>query len=405
LQIGLISQWYEPEPATVPSVLADQLGKRGHSVKVVTGFPNYPEGRIYPGYRLAWRLDSKVSGVPVRRVALFPSHGHSAIGRLANYGSFAATASLWGYSFLKGIDGLWVYNSPPTVGLPTWVTKARYRPRVVLHIMDLWPESLTASGFGSMLKWTWLKRVLDQWLQRTYEHADSIACTSRKQIDLLMRRGVPRAKLSYVPLWVDEKLFHPVETDLRLAADLGVRGKIVLLYAGAIGEPQGLDTLIEVCGRLTDEPAFHCLIAGSGAAALRLRARAEEMRLTNLSFLGRWPITDITRLMSVGDVHFVSLRADPLAEIAMPSKVPATLASGRPIIVAARGEAADVVSRSGAGWACAPGDQDGLEAAIRAALSAGARRLREMGGQARRAYEAEFAVASGIDRVERLLAG
>src|SRR5207302_7086103 len=132
----------------------------------------------------------------------------------------------------------------------------------------------------------------------------------------------------------------------------------------AIGEPQGLDPLIEVCAQLRDDPVFHCLIAGSGAAEPRLRARAEEISLQNISFLGRWPITDITRLMSIGDVHLVSLRRDPLAELAMPSKVPATLACGKPMIVAAEGEAARVVSESGAGWACTPGDRDGLEAAL-----------------------------------------
>jgi glycosyltransferase involved in cell wall biosynthesis len=216
---------------------------------------------------------------------------------------------------------------------------------------------------------------------------------------------VAHGKLSYVPIWVDEKLFRPIEADLTLAADLGVKDKTILLYAGAIGEPQGLDPMIEVCGRLRDEPTFHCLIAGSGAAEARLRARADAMRLTNVSFLGRWPINDITRLMSIGDVHLVSLRADPLAEVAMPSKIPATLACGKPIIVSARGEAAAVVSRSGAGWACSPGDPGALEAAVRQALAIGVGRLREMGQKARRAYEAEFAVAIGVDRVEHLLAG
>src|SRR4029077_15322478 len=132
------------------------------------------------------------------------------------YGSFAATASLWGTGFLRGIDGLWVSNSPPTVGLPTWITKTRYRPRVVLHIMDLWPESLMASGFGSPLKWPWVDWALGKWLLATYRTADAIACSSRKQMELLADRGVDRAKLSYVPIWVDESLFHPTEPDVEL---------------------------------------------------------------------------------------------------------------------------------------------------------------------------------------------
>jgi len=271
--------------------------------------------------------------------------------------------------------------------------------------MDLWPESLLAGGFGSILRWRWLDRVLDKWLSMTYGTADSIACSSRAQIDVLASRGVSRAKLSYVPIWVDETLFHPTEPDLALAAELGVAGKTVLLYAGAIGEPQGLDPLIDVCRRLRNDQSFHCLIAGSGTAEARLRARAQELSLTNVSFLGRWPIQDIARLMSIGDVHLVSLRPDPIAEVAMPSKVPATLACGKPIIAAAQGEVAGLMSRSGAGWACAPGDRDGLEAAIREALAADGCRLQAFGKKARETYEAEFAVGTGVDRVERLLAG
>jgi len=406
LTIGLLSQWYEPEPQTVPQVLARELMRRHHSVKVLTGFPNYPAGRLFDGYKIKWRSDEVVSGVPVRRVALFPSHDESRLGRLTNYATFAASASLWGTGWFKDIEALWVFNSPPTVGLPTWLIKARYRPRVILHIMDLWPESLTVSGFGrSMLRWSWLVHGLDRWLAMTYDVADSIACTSHRQIELLTERGVSRDKLSYSPIWVDESVFHPVPKDEDLAASLGVTGKTVLLYAGAIGEAQGLDILIEACDRLQDQAQFHCVIAGSGIAEARLRSEAANRKLPNVSFLGRWPARDMTRLMSLGDVHLVSLRADPLAELAMPSKLPATLACGKPVIVAARGDAAGVVADSISGWVCSPGDSAALEEAIRAALAMGNDRLREMGERGRRTYEAEFGLKAGIDRIEHLLSG
>jgi glycosyltransferase involved in cell wall biosynthesis len=275
-----------------------------------------------------------------------------------------------------------------------------------MHVMDLWPESLQASGFGnSVFRWPLVKRGLDRWLSMTYEVADSIACTSRAQIELLAQRGVPRNKLSYVPIWVDESVFYPTQRDEALAADLGITGKTVLLYAGAIGEPQGLDVLIEACVRLKDESSFHCIVAGSGVAEPRLRAQVKRERLANISFLGRWPIKDMTRLMSVGDIHFVSLRSDPLAQLAMPSKLPATLACGKPIIVAALGDAASVVARAGAGWSCPPGNVEQLETAIRAALAASPVTLQTMGQRGRKAYEAEFAVGTAVDRLEQLLSG
>ena len=406
MRIGLFSQWYEPEPAIIPSVLARELMRRGHSVRVLTGFPNFPDGRIYDGYQMKWRSDAIVSGVPVRRVALFPSHDASVVGRLTNYGSFAISAAVSGSGWFRDIEALWVANSPPTVGLPTWLIKSRYRPQIVLHIMDLWPESLRASGFGAAtLKWPLMEPLLDKWLSMTYNTADSIACTSKAQVDLLADRGVSREKLAYVPIWVDEALFYPMARDDALAATLGVEAKTVLLYAGAIGEPQGLDTLIEACNGLRDEPNFHCLIAGSGTAEPRLREQVKEKHVANVSFLGRWPIGDMARLMSIGDVHFVSLHSDALSEVAMPSKVPATLACAKPVIAAALGDAARVIVRSGAGWTCPPGDSNQLEAAIRTALDASPSVLQTMGQLGRKTYEEEFAVNIGVGRVEELLAG
>ncbi len=406
MRIGLLSQWYQPEPQTVPEVLARELMRRQHMVKVLTGFPNYPLGRIFDGYSLTWRKDELVSGVDVRRVALFPSHSHSRVGRLLNYATFAASASLWGTGWFRDIEALWVFNSPPTVGLPTWITKARYRPRVVMHIMDLWPESLTVSGFGrSMLKWHWLHQGMDRWLSMTYEVADLIACTSRNQVELLNQRGIPRDKLSYAPIWIDETVFHPVPKDEALAVELGVADKTVLLYAGSLGEAQGLDVLVDACNRLSDVSSFHCVVAGSGIAEGLLREQAAKSNVKNISFLRRWPMHDMTRLMSIGDIHFVSLRADPLSEIAMPSKLPATLACARPVIVAARGDASNIVSRSGSGWTCEPGDAEQLERAIRLALTASKNDLLDIGQRARRAYEAEFALTIGVERIESLLRG
>ncbi len=389
----------------MPGILARELAKRGHSVRVLTGFPNYPEGHIYGGYRMAPRRDETISGVRIRRVALYPSHSRSVVARTASYGSFAISASAWSPTWFNHIDALWVANSPPTVGLPTWLVKAVHRPRILLHILDLWPESLISSGFGGgMGGWRMIREALEGWLAFTYRSADSIACISRRQIELLAERGVPRDKLAYVPVWVDEQVFHPMDRDDRLAAQLGCATRRVLLYAGTIGETQGLDTLLEACARMLDEPRFHCLIAGTGIAEPRLRAQASESNLANVTFLGRWPTQDMTRLMSLGDAHYVSLRADAIAEVAMPSKLPAILACGKPLIVAAEGDAQELVTRSGAGWHCPPGDVSELECAIREMVSTDDRTLADLGHRARQVFEDEFAMHVGIGRIEALLA-
>jgi hypothetical protein len=108
VKIGIVSQWYPPEPWFIPASLAEELATRSHEVRVLTGFPNYPEGRIYPGYRQRWNDRSTTGQVTTRRVPLYPSHDSSAVRRAANYLSFAATSSLAAMRYLAGVDVVYV---------------------------------------------------------------------------------------------------------------------------------------------------------------------------------------------------------------------------------------------------------------------------------------------------------
>ena len=114
MRVGILSQWFPPEtgPASIPGVLARGLVERGHDVTVLTGYPNYPTGVLYDGFSMKAREDYDEHGYAIRRVALYPDHSNRISGRLLNYGSFAASAIAFGTSALKGIDVLWVYNSP-----------------------------------------------------------------------------------------------------------------------------------------------------------------------------------------------------------------------------------------------------------------------------------------------------
>jgi glycosyltransferase involved in cell wall biosynthesis len=410
VKFGILSQWFDPEPgsAAVPGVLARALVERGHQVQVVTGFPNYPTGKVADGYRIRWRHDEAaasgpVAGPAVRRVALYPSHDRSAWRRLANYGSFALSASAAALPALRGADAVWVYNSPATVGLPSALASAGGGPPHLMHVLDLWPDSIAFSGLAGGRAYARMAPLLERWCAFTYRQAAAIACISRGTLDQLKARGVPPAKLHYVPVWTNEHLHRPRDRDTPLAEALGVADSFVVLYAGNLGDAQGLDGLVEACARLGDLPRLRCLVAGSGTAEGRLRARAERLRLTNLTFLGRWPAADMGGLMSIGDVHVVSLNDHPLASITMPSKLPATLASGRAVCAVATGETARVVEHAGAGWTVPPGDPCALAGALRAAYAMGREGTAEVGGRARRYYEAELALDRGVDTIEGLL--
>lgn len=404
MRIGILTQWFEPEPgpAALPGVLARGLVERGHSVQVLTGFPNYPSGVVAAGYRIRRRLDEDLEGLSVRRVALYPNHGTSAIGRVANYASFGASALVSGVSALAEVDALWVYNSPITVAWPMWAAKIRKKIPSVVHVMDLWPDSILLSGFVRRgLAFSAAEKLLNAWCNAMYRSASSVAYIAPSMGETLRRRGVAPEKLAFVPLWADEKVFRPTSQDLR--GKLGISpDAIVLLYAGALGEAQGLATLIDACAEIRD-PRFVCLIAGSGIAEDHVRDRAWKVGAQAVRFLGRLPQSEMTTLMATGDVNYIGLRRHALSEVTMPSKTQAILASGRALIVAATGDVAKVARECGGGWAVDPGDASAIASAIRAACELGRDGLHDMGVKARQYYERTFSTDRGVQRIESLL--
>lgn len=403
MRVGMLTQWYDPEPgpAALPGVLARGLVARGHRVNVLTGFPNYPTGRIAPGHRQALRRDEHLDGVAVRRVALYPSHDASAPRRLLNYASFGVSAASAGVPALRAVDALWVNYSPITVGLAMWVAKAAYRVPVVVHVLDLWPDTVAAGGFGTSSRtgriayWT-----MSRWCDLMYRSAASVAYISPGVGELLERRGVPPHKLRHVPVWADEAIYHPAPDTLRTS--LGLRDdQVVLLFAGTMGRAQGLSALVEACSRVRDD-RFVCLLAGSGPCEGELRRQAHALGATNVRFLGRRPQEEMTELFGASDVSFVGLSDNALSRATMPSKVQASMAAGKALLVAAEGDAAEVVVASGAGCTARP-EPDDIARVLHEVVLAGRTSLRDMGTRALEHYRLHLSSEQGVGRIESLL--
>lgn len=405
MKIGLITQWYDPEPgpAALPGALARGLLDRGHEVQVLTAFPNYPGGTIFPGYPQRFLMNETLDGVNVRRTAVYPDHSSSAFRRLLTYSSFGASASVLGIDALQGCDALWVNYSPITVAWPTWLARFGLQIPSVLHVLDLWPDTLLHSGFAER---SWLgdsvRQVCDLWCRAMYRSAHAIAYIAPTVGRVLEDRGVEPAKLSYVPMWADETVFRPASDEKRAALGLS-NHDIVVLYAGAMGEAQNVGSLLDAAARV-DDPRFVLLLAGSGSEEGRLRRRAESAPRQNIRFIGRVPQSDMTSLLGAADVSCVSLRRHPLSAITMPSKTQAGLASAKPLLVVADGDARDLVSTRDVGFVASPGDVASIANALGEIVSTGRRRLAELGARARQLYEAEYSVNTGVSRIETLLA-
>jgi glycosyltransferase involved in cell wall biosynthesis len=177
---------------------------------------------------------------------------------------------------------------------------------------------------------------------------------------------------------------------------------LLLLYAGAMGDAQGLDALIDALHLIRHTVSVTCLLAGSGTAERRLRDRAAELGLNNVRFLGQLPRQEMPRLMAAADLHVVSLRDSSLSCITMPSKIQTILASGKPFVAAVSGDAAAVARDSGAAFVALPGDSQSMAAAIQTAAAPGVD-LRSMGNAGAAYYQAHFSLSSGVDRIESLL--
>jgi glycosyltransferase involved in cell wall biosynthesis len=406
MKIGILTQWFDPEPGppSLPGELARALVERGHQVQVVTGFPNYPDGKAYPGYGIQRVRDEVDRGVRIRRVALYPSHGQSVTGRLANYGSFSLSARAFATSCFDDCDAVWVYYSPVTVGLPLLPLRRRKVP-TVLHVMDIWPDNIVSSGMlapGRLASTA--ESAVHGWNRRMYGAAARVLTISPGASTLLESRGVPPEKLAHVPLWANESVFKPMD-GLALRQEMGLSpSTVVIMYAGTLGGTQRVDRLIEsVASAVATGADVACWIAGNGTAEEDLRRQAEQTGLgqERLRFLGRIPMADMPRYMAAADVHSVGLQADALASVTMPSTVQAIMASGQPILGSVHGDVDDLLRRTGVGVSAT--DQ-GLPAAIDTIVTMGRTGLAEMGERARSTYEDEFSLRSGVIAVEHQLA-
>lgn len=409
MKIGILSQWFDPEPgpAALPGALARALAARGHEIQVVTGFPNYPEGKIAPGYDMRRRLDEVRAGIKIRRVALYPSHSASIAGRLANYGSFGASALASGVGAFKGMNAIWVSNSPVTVGMPMWRIARQQRIPMVLHILDLWPDNILSSGLvKNVFASRTMENAVHRWNQSMYGRAEHIAGISPGIVELLASRGVPRKKLNYVPMWANEDAFFP-SSDTSMRASLGADDdSVVALYAGTLGRTQDIETLVRACIEYPESaPPIECWIAGSGVEEdnLRREAATQSKPNVNIRFLGRIPAAGMTSVMASADVHFVGLRDDSNSRITMPSKIQATMASAKPMIIAIPGDAENAVMKSGSGFRADPGSVTSVTAALVDAAKSGRASLQQMGLASRECYETQFSLRAGSERIEELL--
>lgn len=406
LHIGMVSQWYDPEvgAAAQPGVIARSLRDLGHEVEVVTGWPNYPSGQLYPGYKPRLYQSEWIDGVRVHRAPLYPSHDENPLRRSANYISFSLAASIAANTRLGKVDACLVHASPATAALPAMVRKALRGTPIVVHIHDLWPDSVLASGLlrrrrlAAAVDWSLSKFCLSM-----YKAAHAVAITAPGMRAKLVSRGVPDEKIHFVPNWADETLFHPRQASDGLSNDLGVEDRTVVMYAGNLGEYQNVEQLVRSAIQLKHRRDLLFLIVGDGVMRPALERLTATSGLTNLKFLGSRPLAEMPALISLSDLQIVSLQPLQIFETTLPSKLMSIMASARPIVAALSGDAAEVVKSSGAGYVVPPDDSLAMATAIETFANLDANSRRQLGSLSYAYYKTHLARSTVSAHLETLL--
>ena len=373
---------------------ARALQANGHDVRVLTGFPNYPGGKVYAGYKIKWVQHETIDGIRITRVPLVPDHSRNKIKRIANYVSFAASASIAGTFSRWRPDVMFVYHPPLTVGLAAWIIGLLRGVPFVYNIQDLWPDTLKATGMignDRVLK-------LIGWVAKfVYRRAAMLLPQSPGFAARLRAVGVSDHKIRVVYNWADEAALAASAAWQKPPA---LDGKFVVTFAGTMGAAQGLDSVLDAAALLqTTQPDTRLLFIGSGTERARLEATAHARGLANMLFLPAVPMQEIGAVLEAADALLVHLRDDVLFTITIPSKTQAYLCSGRPTIMAVRGDAAALVSQADAGVVVPPQNAPALADAIAQLAAMTPAERAAMGARGQAFYQQQLSLGTGVTHI------
>ena len=396
-RILLLTQWFDPEPTAKGLPFAKELVRRGHDVEVVTGFPNYPDGKLYPGYRMSWLQRETIDGVRITRLPLYPSHDSSAWRRLTTYATFSAAATLYCLFGAKRPDVVYVYQLLST-GVVAALIKAFRGSAFVFDVQDVWPDALRATGMVRSERLLTLVNRVARWV---YRRADAIVVLSPGFRRLLIERGVPDPKIELIYNWCDEAaLAAPNATSAEVAAP---NAQFRIVFAGNMGKAQRLDAVLDAADRLLAERArVHFVFVGGGVEVENLKAIAQSRRLTNVTFLPRMPMNRVGEVLQRADAVLVHLKDEPIFARTIPSKIQAYMALGKPILVAVHGDAAELVRQAQCGVEAIPEDAASIARAASRLAACSSEELALMGQRAKHFYDDQLSMTVGAARFGRL---
>ena len=365
MHILFLTDNFPPEsnaPANRTFEHARQWVASGHRVTIITCAPNFPDGQLFEGYKNRWFQTEQMDGITVIRVWSFMTRNAGFVLRLLDFFSFMVSGFLGG---LRVRDADIIIGTSPqffTVCAACCLAKVKQRP-FVFEMRDIWPESLQAVGMSNAGLSVRLAAPLADYL---YRRADHLIVVTHSFKAYLQDRGVSGERITVIPNGVDPDMFFPSSADISLQQELQLEDKFVVGYLGTHGLAHGLESVVEaarLAGQTDDLTAVHFITVGAGAQFDRIKEIASD--LDNFTMIGQVSRADILRYWSLLDASLIHLKASPLFESVIPSKMFEAMAMGVPLLHGVAGESADIVRTSRSGICFAAEQPEALLSAIR----------------------------------------
>ena len=390
-KILFVCQYFYPETFRGNDI-AFHLAEEGHDVHVVTGIPNYPKGKFFPGYGLFKKRHEVINGVRVTRLPLVPRGEDNKIMLMLNFFSFFIVGWFWilFHALWHKYDLVFCQQlSPVMMSSPAVLYKKMRHVPLYTWVLDLWPESLTAAG-GINNKY--ILGFFNLFVKSEYKNSDKILTSSKSFDQSILKYGDYKDKVIYYPQWSDgasnaSGLNFALPEKLQ---ELSSNGDFIVMFAGAVGEAHGMECNMQAALKTKEYKNIKWVIVGDGRRLDWVRSFVKENGIEETVItLGRFPSETMPLFFEKADVMLVSLTDSPLFNMYSPAKIASYMAAERPIIAALNGEGGEVIKAAECGWNVKAGDSDGL-AKLVIALSQTDRQELAVKGQKGKAYYDKF---------------
>jgi colanic acid biosynthesis glycosyl transferase WcaI len=356
MRILFISDNFPPEfnaPASRTYEHARYWVKWGHDVTILTCAPNFPDGKVFDGYKNKWKQTEIIDGIKVVRVKTYITANEGFLTRVFDYVSFMMSSIIFGI-FQKKPD-LIIATSPQFfAAVGGWALSTIRRVPFIFELRDLWPASILA--VDAMQK-SFLIPAMERVELFLYQKAKLVIALTETFKTNLIDRGIPKNKIHVITNGVDSRIFSPQPKNSELIEQLQLSGKFILGYIGTLGMAQELESVIEAADKLKNNSDIHFLFVGSGAEKKSLMDMADEKKLSNVTFLPPQPRADIPKYWSICDVALIHLKDHPIFETVIPSKIFEAMAMGIPILLSSpEGEASSIINNTDCGCWTKAGD-------------------------------------------------